>query len=134
MNDVVSLTLDEVSDRVARLEARIMKVEQLVAEQVHSLPEFRLELIRELGRQSEELALIRQVVRILEDVVKKFDAQFAAMASEDRENFRLLHEHMTADAGSQSKLIAGVFTAGASGLVSLGVLIWGVWEVIQKLP
>lgn len=111
-----------------------MKVEQLVAEQVHSLPEFRLELIRELGRQSEELALIRQVVRILEDVVKKFDAQFAAMASEDRENFRRLHEHMTADAGSQSKLIAGVFTAGASGLVSLGVLIWGVWEVIQKLP
>lgn len=111
-----------------------MKVEQLVAEQVHSLPELRLELIRELGRHSEELALIRQVVRILEDVVKKFEAQFAAMASEDRENFRRLHEHMTADAGSQSKLIAGVFTAGASGLVSLGVLIWGVWEVIQKLP
>lgn len=127
-------TLDDISDRLIRLEARVIKLEQLVAEQIHSLPELRVELIRELGRQSEELALIRQVVRILEDVVKKFETQFAEMASEDRENFRRLHEHMTADAGSRSKLIAGVFTAGASGLASLGVLIWGVWEVIQKLP
>lgn len=127
-------TLDDISDRLIRLEERVIKLERLVAEQIHSLPELRVELIRELGRQSEELALIRQVVRILEDVVKKFETQFAEMASEDRENFRRLHEHMTADAGSRSKLVAAVFTAGASGLASLGVLIWGVWEVIQKLP
>ncbi|NCC26592.1 MAG: hypothetical protein EOM22_00190 [Gammaproteobacteria bacterium] len=111
-----------------------MKVEQLVAEQIHSLPELRVELIRELGRQSEELALIRQVVRILEDVVKKFEMQFETMASEDRENFKRLHDHITADAGARSKIVTGVFVAGASGISTLGALVWGVWQVIDKLP
>ena len=119
----MSHTLDEVAGRIARLEDRVTKMESAMTKQGQALPEIRM-----------ELSSIRQVVRILEDIVKRFEIQFAAMSKEDRDNFQRLHEHMTKDAGDRSKVLVGVFTAGASGLVTLVVFAWGIFEVLQRMP
>ncbi|NCA70916.1 MAG: hypothetical protein EOM91_12550 [Sphingobacteriia bacterium] len=122
-----------IHDRIARLEARMKAVEHTLEITAVDVGAIRDDLKRELSRQSEELALTRQAVRIFEDTVKSFDGRIREMSSESKEMLAMLHEHIVAAAGEKTKVLVGVFTAGATGLASLGVLIWGVMQVASQI-
>ena len=90
------------------------------------------DLKHELSRQSEELALTRQAVRIFEDTVRGLDVQIRVMASESKEILTMLQDHLVTEAGDKLKVLIGLATAGATGLGTLGILIWGVMQVVQQ--
>jgi len=119
-------------ERLSGLEERMKTVERTLEMSSHDVRLIRDDLKRELSRQSEELALTRQAVRIFEDTVRGLDSQIRGMAGESKEILSMLHEHILTEAGDKTKVLVGVFTAGATGLTSLGVLIWGVMQVVQQ--
>lgn len=98
----------------------------------HDIKVIRDDIARELSRQSEELALTRQAVRIFEDTVRGFDVQIRGMASESKEILAMLHDHLVSEAKEKTKVWIGLLTSGATGLGTLGILIWGVMQVVMK--
>jgi len=122
----------QIFERLSGLEQRMKIVEHTLEASTSDVRSIRDDLKRELSRQSEELALTRQAVRIFEDTVRNLDTQIRGMASESKEILSMLHQHIVTETGDKTKVLVGVFTAGATGLVSIGILIWGVMQVVMK--
>lgn len=123
---------NQIYERISRLEQRMKTVEHTLEVSSGDVRAIRDDLKRELSRQSEELALTRQAVRIFEDTVKNLDSQIREMASESKEILLMLHGHLVTDAGDKTKVLVGVVTSAFAGLSTLGVLIWGVMQVVNR--
>ena len=115
-------------ERIAHLEQRMKTVEHKLEVSSTDVRAIRDDLKRELSRQSEELALTRQAVRIFEDTVRGLDEQIRGMASDSKEILNLFNDHRVADAGNRAKALVGIFTASLTGIGTLGVLAWGLFK------
>jgi hypothetical protein len=136
-------TRHEVFERLSILEQRVKSIEAALSASTHDIKSISDDLKRELARQSEDLALTRQAVRIFEDVARGLESQLKAMAADAAERMReitdenktvlaMLHEHQLQDASDKMKVLVGVIVSSGAGLTSLGVLIWGVMQVVAK--
>lgn len=141
MDDRTSAT--QVYERLSALELRMKVVENKLESSSDDVRQLSDDLKRELSRQSEDLALTRQAVRIFEDVARGLESQLRLMATEsvdrirgiaaeNKEMLEMLHDHKLKDASDKSKMLVGVVTASGAGLASLGILIWGVMLVVAK--
>jgi hypothetical protein len=122
----------EIYERLSGLEQRMKTVEHTLDLSSNDIKTIRDDLKHELSRQSEELALTRQAVRIFEDTVRGLDIQIRAMASESKEILTMLQDHLVTEAKEKTKVLIGLATAGATGLGTLGILIWGVLQVLHN--
>ncbi len=126
-----------VFERLSSLEHRMKTVEAALSESSHDIKSVSVDVKRELARQSEDLALTRQAVRIFEDVARGLEAQLRAMAAEttkqmhaitkeNKEILESLHEHQLKDASDKTKVLVGVVASSGAGISSLCVLIWAM--------
>lgn len=72
-------------------------------------------------------AVSREAVRIYTDLVNSFDNKLDELT-------RMLHSHIHQEAKDRTKLFAGIVTSAMTGIGSLGVLIWGVFEILHRAP
>jgi hypothetical protein len=122
----------EIYERLSGLEQRMKTVEHTLDISSNDIKTIRDDLKHELSRQSEELALTRQAVRIFEDTVKGLDTQIREMVSESKEILGMLQNHLIAESSEKTKILIGLATAGATGIGTLGILIWGVMQVVRQ--
>lgn len=74
-----------------------------------------------------EFAAVRETVRIYVDMMN-------SLAQDIDEIKSSLNHHFIEEAGNRTKMFAGLVTAALSGLGTLGVLIWGLYQVLPVAP
>jgi hypothetical protein len=101
--------------RVARIESHVDRNAALIAE------------------VARDHAITREALRIFEytqlDLREVLSEQMKATTHIND----TLAQHATDEARDRTRLLAGVITAALSGLGTIAVLIWGVWEVIHGI-
>lgn len=80
---------------------------------------------------SREHAVTREALRIFEYAQKDLRECLEAQSRETREVKNLLQQHIADENKDRARLLAGVITAALSGLGTVAVLIWGVWELLH---
>ena len=130
-------------ERLSSLEQRMKTVEHALDMSTADIKDMRDDLKQELSRQSEELAMTRQAVRIFEDVARGLGSQLRTIASESsdrigviakesKEMLAMFHDYRVKDASDKSKVLVGVVIASGSGTLSLAVLTWVVTQLVNQ--
>lgn len=83
------------------------------------------EIEDEIAELKREHAITRESVRIYTDMIQDFRTGLDEVR-------KMLVEHVHQEARDRVKLLAGIVTSALAGLSTLGVLIWGVFELLQK--
>lgn len=109
-------------DRIARIEGRLDT-------QGNAIDSLR----SEMSLVQRESAVLREQVRIFEDLLGEVRAMLSATQVAIDGVRKILSDHVAAESSDRVKLFAGMVTAALSGLGTLGVLIWGVYELLHKV-
>jgi hypothetical protein len=87
-------------------------------------------LIAEVARDH---AVTREALRIFEYTQADLRDVLTDQAKATTTIKDTLAQHATDEARDRTRLLAGVITAALSGLGTIAVLIWGVWELLHGI-
>lgn len=113
-------------ERLVRLEGRM--------DALHAEHEaFATETRREAARQAQEVAVVRESHRIFEDLLTSVQAVQGRIAADVSSVKIALLEHIAKEGRDKTQMLVAVVTAALSGLGSLAVIGWGVYQVLQRM-
>jgi hypothetical protein len=99
--------------RIARLESHVDRNAALIAE------------------VARDHAITREALRIFEYTQSDLREVLSEQTKSTTNIKDTLAQHVTDEARDRTRLLAGVITAALSGVGTIAVLIWGVWELLH---
>lgn len=85
----------------------------------------------QIAEVARDHAVTREALRIFEYAQNDLRECIEKQAEATGEVKSLLQKHIADENKDRSRLLVGVITAAVSGLSTVAVLIWGVWELLH---
>ena len=107
-----------------------------IEHQAHSLITanllFKDEVRQEIFNNTKEIAIIKEWVASFEQTINGLKNGFDDILKANNNIHKEIVDHKLKDSNDRIKLLSGIVTAAISSIGTLGVLIWGIMELMHK--
>ena len=93
---------------------------------------FKDEVRQEIFNNTKEIAIIKEWITSFEQTINGLKDSVAEIITSNNKIHSELVEHKMKDSGDRLKIIGGIITAAISSIGTLGILIWGIIELLHK--